>query len=292
MLREKFIEYLRVERRYAQHTITAYKSDLEQFFIYINQCYGDIDMLEINHQHIRSWVVDLISSHHTNRSVNRKLSTLKSFCKFLLRENALTENPMDKVIAPKMSKRLPVYVEERQIEELLDAALFDETFEGARDRLMLEVFYSCGLRRSELNKLTWQNIDLHLKQIKVLGKGGKERIIPIDERLISRVNSFHSLCKTMDIQSPFLFTTRVGDTLNEKALYSIVKHYLSRIPGLEKKSPHVLRHSFATHLSNHGADLNAIKELLGHSNLAATQVYTHNSIEKLKKTFKQAHPRS
>jgi integrase/recombinase XerC len=191
-----------------------------------------------------------------------------------------------------MSKRLPVYVEERQIDELLNAAFFDDSFEGTRDRLMLEIFYSCGLRRSELNKLTWQSIDLHLKQIKVLGKGGKERIIPIDERLIGRTTNFHALCKTMEIQSAFLFTTRVGELLNEKALYSIVKHYLSRIPGLEKKSPHVLRHSFATHLSNHGADLNAIKELLGHSNLAATQVYTHNSIEKLKKTFKQAHPRS
>ncbi len=292
MLRDKFIQYLLVERRYAQHTLTAYKSDLEQFFIFINQTYGELDIQVISHQHIRSWVVDLVNSNHSNRSVNRKLSTLKSFYKFLLKENVLSENPMEKVTAPKMSKRLPVFVEERQIEELLNASFFDDSFEGFRDRLMLEILYSCGLRRSELNNLTWQQVDFHLKQIKVLGKGGKERIIPIDPSLIVRLVQFQEQQKTLEIHSPFLFTTRVGELLNAKSIYSIVKHYLSRIPGLEKKSPHVLRHTFATHLSNHGADLNAIKELLGHSNLAATQVYTHNSIEKLKKTFKQAHPRS
>lgn len=292
MLRDKFIEYLLVERRYAQHTLTAYKSDLEQFFIFINQTYGQTELNSITHQHIRTWVVDLVNTHHSNRSINRKLSTLKSFYKFLLKIDALNENPMEKVTAPKLSKRLPVYVEERQIETLLDAAFFDDTFEGYRDRLILEVLYSCGLRRSELNNLTWQQVDTSLTQIKVIGKGGKERIIPVDKSLIVRFEQLKEMSKDLDFKSDFVFTSRVGDILNAKTIYTIVKHYLSRIPGLEKKSPHVLRHTFATHLSNHGADLNAIKELLGHSNLAATQVYTHNSIEKLKKTFKQAHPRS
>lgn len=292
MLREKFIEYLLVERRYAQHTITAYKSDLEQFFIFIQMNYGEMDIATISHQHIRTWVVELVAKETSTRSVNRKLSTLKSYYKFLLKEGVVEHSPMDKINPPKVSKRLPVYVEERQLSALLNKEIFDDSFEGFRDCLILETLYACGLRRSELHQLQVTSFDKFLKQIKVLGKGGKERIIPVESSLLNRLDAFLVKRVELGIDNPFLMTNRIGEQLNEKAIYSIVKHYLSRIPGLEKKSPHVLRHTFATHLSNHGADLNAIKELLGHSNLAATQVYTHNSIEKLKKTFKQAHPRS
>ncbi len=294
MMTAEFLQYLQFEKRYSKHTLTAYGEDLKQFFIFINSSYGEMDDKQINHQHIRSWLVNLVNEKNNAKTINRKLSTLKSYFKFLLKQNVVERNPMQKVVAPKIAKRLPVFVEEKSMNNLLEHVQFTNDFSGLRDKLTIELLYNCGFRRSEIINLTISNINLHQLQIKVLGKGNKERIVPFNNQLLPMIKEYLQQRNQLEAAAvhDFLLVMNNGKKMYEKFVYNLVKKYLNLVTTIEKKSPHVLRHSFATHLSNEGADLNAIKELLGHSSLAATQVYTHNTIEKLKKAFQQAHPRA
>lgn len=289
-----FLKYLELEKRFSAHTIKAYQSDLFQFFAYLEETYSLTSILEVRHFHIRAWVVELMQNKITPRSINRKLSTLKTYFKFLKRRKEIQENPMLKVIAPKVGKRLPVVVKEIELENLFEKINFGEGYAAVRDEMVMEMLYSTGMRRSELINLTPNDLDFFNNQVKVLGKGNKERLIPFARPLADRLKNY------LDIRNDefglslteSLFLTEKGKEMYPKLVYNLVKKYLSQITTVEQRSPHVLRHSFATHLSNNGADLNAIKELLGHSSLAATQVYTHNSIEKLKKVYQQAHPKA
>ena len=289
-----FLQYLEFEKRFSPHTISAYKSDLEQFHVFLKLTYEIEQAKEVGHIHIRAWIVELIQNKITPRSINRKLSTLKTYFKFLKKRKEITQNPLLKVIAPKVGKRLPVVVKELEIENLFEQIDFGKGYPAARDEMIMELLYSTGMRRSELIQLTPNNIDFHLQQIKVLGKGNKERLIPFAKKLNDHLKSYLLVRNeefSLNSSDP-LFLTNKGQKLYPKFVYNLVKKYLSHVTTVEQRSPHVLRHSFATHLSGNGADLNAIKELLGHSSLAATQVYTHNSIEQLKKVYQQAFPKA
>jgi integrase/recombinase XerC len=289
-----FVQYLELEKRYSPHTITAYRADLEQFGEFARQMYGVEEIASVSHLYVRAWVVQLIQSGVKARSINRKLSSLKTFFKFLKRSGKVEQSPMTRVVAPKVGKRLPVYVQEQDLDALFKRIPFNESFEGTRDFLILELLYTAGLRRSELIGLKNENLDLVSRQLRVKGKGGKERLIPLMDRVVEDIMIYRRWRTEQfpDAGVPELLLTDKGRPLYPKFVYNLVKRYLSIVTTLEKKSPHVLRHSFATHLSEHGADLNAIKELLGHSSLAATQVYTHNSIERLKNVYRQAHPKA
>lgn len=294
MKQDAFFKYMQYEKRSSPHTITAYKKDIEQFFDYLKQHYPETDIADIDHLQIRSWMVELLSNGITPRSTNRKLSSLKSYFKYLRKNNHIEHDPMLKVVAPKVGKRLPTIVEEKQLKQLFEQVKFSDDFIGQRDRLIIDLLYSTGMRRSELVNLTIDNIDLSQQQLKVLGKGNKERLIPFGVKLRDFVQTY------LDIRThtfPYadsrrLLLNKKGENVNAQLVYNVVKKYLSAVTTAEKKSPHVLRHSFATHLANNGADINAIKELLGHANLAATQIYTHNSIDQLKKVYEQAHPKA
>lgn len=242
--------------------------------------------------HIRAWVVDGLEKGWSPRAINRKLSCLKSFFRFLLQRGWVDQNPMRKVTAPKVGKALPVFVREEHLAQLLDETPFGDDFSGVRNRLVLELLYHTGLRRAELIDLSPEAFDFHRMQIRVKGKGGKERIIPMLPELAGRVQAYLRLRReTFDALPPQLLLTDKGQPMYPKFVYLLVHRHLSTVTTVEKRSPHVLRHSFATHLSNKGADINAVKELLGHSSLAATQIYTHNAIEKLKEVYQQAHPK-
>lgn len=286
-----FFDYLAYEKRYSIHTITSYKNDLSQFILYINPQQEDLDIAEVNYQQIRAWVSVLIKNKIAARSVNRKLSSLKSFFKFLQRQQVIEINPMSKISGPKTPKRLPVFVDEHQMEDLFTEIVFEEGFNGMRDKLILDLFYQTGIRRSELTHLKEVDVDLFNSTIKVLGKRNKERIIPISLSLKRNLESYLRVKQELNLSNMMLLVSEKGHTLSDQSVYRSVKKYLSQITTIQKKSPHVLRHTFATHLLNNGADINAVKDLLGHANLSATQIYTHNTIEKLKKSYKQAHPR-
>ncbi|HRG00738.1 MAG: site-specific tyrosine recombinase/integron integrase [Bacteroidia bacterium] len=288
---DSFFDYLTYEKKYSAHTINSYKNDINQFLEFINHQQDSISISEINYQQIRAWVASLIKEKIASRSVNRKLSSLKSFFKYLQRQQIIDINPMSKISGPKTPKRLPVFVDEHQMEDLFSEVQFEEGFDGIRDRLILDLFYQTGIRRSELTHLKEVDVDLFNSTIKVLGKRNKERIIPISLDLKRNLESYLQVKKEQNLSNPMLLVSEKGHTLSEQKVYTIVKKYLSQVTTIQKKSPHVLRHTFATHLLNNGADINAVKDLLGHANLSATQVYTHNTIEKLKKSYKQAHPR-
>jgi integrase/recombinase XerC len=290
---QSFLSYIEYERRYSKHTLESYGNDLEQFYFYLKSEYQKEDLELATHLEIRSWIVQMMEHKISPRSINRKLSTLKSFFKFLMRKGVVKKSPLSKVLAPKTSKRLPVFVEKAGIEKLLTDIEFTDDFEGMRDKMILDLFYNTGMRRSELNNLRETDIDSYNSQIKVLGKGNKERIIPIQPQLRVALREYIEV-KNQSIATPsiYLFVNREGKLLNPSNIYQIVKKYLNLITTIDKKSPHVLRHTFATHLMNNGADINAVKELLGHASLAATQVYTHNTIDKLKNIYKQAHPKA
>lgn len=288
---DSFFDYLTYEKKYSAHTINSYKNDINQFLEFINPQQDSISISEINYQQIRAWVASLIKEKIASRSVNRKLSSLKSFFKYLQRQQIIDINPMSKISGPKTPKRLPVFVDEHQMEDLFSEVQFEEGFDGIRDRLILDLFYQTGIRRSELTHLKEVDVDLFNSTIKVLGKRNKERIIPISLDLKRNLESYLQVKKEQNLSNPMLLVSEKGHTLSEQKVYTIVKKYLSQVTTIQKKSPHVLRHTFATHLLNNGADINAVKDLLGHANLSATQVYTHNTIEKLKKSYKQAHPR-
>ncbi len=291
-----FIQYLRYERRVSENTVKAYQLDLNQFVQYMEDKLDIKKLTDVGGGDIRTWVLTLLEDDtHTARSVNRKISALKAFYRHALRTGRVTINPMLQIHAPKFQQPLPAYVEQKEMERLFTADLFEDSFEGIRDRTILELFYSTGIRLSELLNLRKKDIDFHQASIKVLGKRNKERIIPIGPKMIELLTSYieyYSEKLLTNTENNYIFVAADGTPLYPKAVYRIVRKYLDMVTTLDKRSPHVLRHTFATHMLNNGADLNAIKEILGHSSLAATQVYTHNSMEQLKSIYKQAHPRA
>jgi len=287
----QFVDFLRYEKRYSENTVISYKSDLESFRQFMIVQYNFDSVLLIKHIHVRSWIVSMMQASYTPKSINRKISSLKSYFKYLKRKKEIKKNPMLKIVSPKVGKRLPEYVQESKMSELLNQPLEELEFSEMRDFLIVEMLYITGMRRSELINLKVSDIDFLNRQIKVLGKGNKERLIPIDDAFFAKIKDYLVLRKFEEMD-PNLFLTDKGKKMYEKLVYNIVKALLTTITSSKKKSPHVLRHSFATHLSNNGAELNAIKELLGHANLAATQIYAHNSIEQLKEVYKSAHPKA
>jgi integrase/recombinase XerC len=287
-----FLSYLQFEKRYSAHTITAYSNDLIQFFDFIESQYDKFELEQVSGTMVRTWLASLKEAELTGKSLNRKISSLKSFFKFQIQKGLLTKSPMETVTSPKISKRLPAFVAENDIEQLLLNLSFAEGWKGFTEKMVIQLFYATGMRLSELIQCKQNNVDLGKKQIKVLGKGNKERILPINAELALELKKYIQQKPAEAEGVPNLFVTEKGKPLQPRAVYTFVKFYLSQVTTLQKKSPHVLRHSFATHLMNNGADLNAVKELLGHSSLAATQVYTHNTIEKLKEVFAKAHPKA
>ncbi len=291
---QPFIDYLKFEKRYSEHTVRSYGDDLEAFFAFIRDGFGELGSGEISSSLVRSWLASLKDQGLSSRSINRKISTLKSFYKHQLRTGVLEKSPMTPVISPKISKRLPVYVEQRDTETLFSHMDFGDDWNGLTDRLLLSLLYQTGMRLNELVNLKAGQVDSGNRTLKVLGKGNKERIIPISPVLAAEIAEY-SRRKLSDFEVPdrtYLLVGKSGKKLYSKYVYRAVKKYLGQVTTIDKKSPHVLRHTFATHLMNSGADLNSVKELLGHASLAATQVYTHNTIEKLKDVYKKAHPKA
>ncbi len=283
-----FINYIKSEKRFSKHTITSYETDLNQFFNYIKAECQITNPKDVSFKLIRNWISSLLENNLKSSSVNRKISSLKSYYKFLLVSNHVETNPTLKLISPKSSKRLPVFVEKDNMDSLFDKDFFEDNYEGKRDKLIIELFYFTGMRLSELINIKTTDIDKVNSQIKVIGKRNKERLIPITFNTLKDLNEFINF---YEIEN-YLFTEANGKKMYSKKVYRIVNKYLAKISSIKKKSPHVLRHSFATHMLNNGADINAIKEILGHANLSATQIYTHNSIKKLKNVHKQAHPKA
>ncbi|MFN6245198.1 MAG: tyrosine-type recombinase/integrase [Chitinophagaceae bacterium] len=287
-----FLAYLQFEKRYSLHTITAYSNDLVQFFDFIETQYDKVPLEQISGSMVRSWLAGMKETEMTGKSLNRKISSLKSFFKFQIRQERLAKSPMETVISPKITKRLPAFVAEQDMEQLLANLSFAEGWKGYTEKMVIQLFYATGMRLSELILCKESQLDASKSVIKVLGKGNKERILPISKNLAQELVQYMQEKPALAKGNPHLFVTEKGKSLQARAVYSFVKFYLSQVTTLQKKSPHVLRHSFATHLMNNGADLNAVKELLGHASLAATQVYTHNTIEKLKEVFAKAHPKA
>jgi len=294
MLLKAFLDYLLLEKKYSQLTVNAYKKDIETFLNFINEEDQTATIKQVHYSQIRSWIVSLVQKDITNRSINRKISALNSFYKFLLKIEEVNLNPLSKHKALKTSKKVQIPFSEKEIATVLDQINHDQDFEGLRNKLIIEMFYSTGIRRIELINIKLKDVDLINKTVKILGKRNKERIIPLLPMIINSVNSYKlERSKLVTItDNEYLFLTKKGVKIYETLVYRIINDYFSKASSKAKKSPHILRHSFATHLLNEGAELNAVKELLGHSSLAATQVYTHNSIAELKKVYAKAHPRS
>lgn len=289
-----FFKYLQYEKRYSPHTLTSYHTDLGQFAGYLKEVYQITDAAEADHTIIRSWILTLVQNNIKPRSINRKIACLRSYYKFLLAQERVKANPMLRIKAPKATKKLPGFVQEEPFNNLLDSFTFEDNFEGQRDRLILEFLYGTGIRLAELVNIAPSDIETRAKTVRVLGKGNKERIVPLNDSLLLALDAYQTEKKRFfgDNNSVKLLVTNKARPLYPKFVYRVVKKYISLITTSEHNSPHVLRHSFATHLLNKGADLNAIKDLLGHASLAATQVYTHNSIEQLKSIFEKAHPKA
>ena len=290
---ESFVQYLSLERRFSPHTLTAYRSDLTNFVAHCTEHQCLTSVAEVRHLHIRTWVIALMESGQSSRSIQRYLSCLKTYFNYLRKRGLLDKDPMLKVVAPKSGKRLPVYVQEHQMTGLFTHAEFAEHYGGQRDRLVLEILYASGMRSNELSNLKINDIDTERMVFRVSGKGNKQRMIPFAHYLSDLLSIFLDTRRATfpATDEAWLFLNRKGERLSSSSIYHIVHKYLSAVTTVEQRSPHVLRHSFATHLSNRGADLNAIKELLGHSSLSATQVYTHNSVQRLIEVYAQAHPK-
>lgn len=297
---QAFLGYLRFEKRYSPHTITSYQNDLEQFSAFLTSQFDAPEIDKITAPLIRSWLAELKGDDMTGKSINRKISTLKSFFKYMIKQGVIKQTPMTVIVSPKTSKRLPSFVADKDMHKLLDEKspenkgneMFSDDWQGRTQKLVIQLFYNTGMRLSELANLTEGQLDAAYSQVKVLGKGNKERIIPINKELLRDLQSYilEKPVKLPGVEN--IFVNDKGKALYTRYIYKLVNDKLGNVTTIDKKSPHVLRHSFATHLMNNGADLNAVKELLGHASLAATQVYTHNTIEKLKEVYKNAHPKA
>lgn len=291
---QSFLDYLKFEKRYSPYTIISYQTDLHDFFNYLDTHYGGFSLQDINAGFVRSWLANLKAKGLTSKSIRRKISSLSSFFKFQLKSGVMETTPMANVIAPKINRRLPVFVKENETKELMQSlSAATEDWKTLNAKMLLTLFYNTGMRLSELINLREKQLDAARSHIKVLGKGNKERVIPVSREVLDNIQSYQQLKKKQFEKTDDVFlVTEKGKKLYPKYAYLLVNKYLGQAGTLDKKSPHVLRHTFATHLMNSGADLNAVKELLGHSSLASTQVYTHNTIEKLKDVYKKAHPKA
>lgn len=291
---QSFLDYLKFEKRYSFHTLTSYTTDLIEFYDYAEIQFGATALKDTTSAFVRSWLASLKDKGLSSKSLNRKISSLKSFFKYHMKTGAIVSTPMDKVISPKIGKRLPVFVKEedtRMLLETLNSAA--EDWKSLNAKMLVIIFYATGMRLSELINLSENQIDFSREQIKVLGKGNKERVIPVSREVIAAIRNYQQLKnKEFEGMNNSLLVTERGKKLYPRYAWKLVNQVLGEASTLDKKSPHVLRHTFATHLMNNGADLNAVKELLGHSSLASTQVYTHNTIEKLKDIHKKAHPKA
>jgi integrase/recombinase XerC len=286
---QEFENYLRQEKRYSAHTCLAYMQDLQQFSVYAN-CSTLVDWQEQNSAIIRGWMVAMLENGISKRSVNRKLAALRTFFKWLKKEGKLNENPMTRIQGPKGEKRLPIFVKEAELDVQKLNALFPTDFEGLRNQLIIELFYQTGMRLTELIEL--KEATINSQHIKVLGKRNKERLIPISTELYQKINHYRSAKSALGLTHPNLLLRPNGKALYPQLVYRMVKEVIGTLSGVEKRSPHVLRHTFATHMLNNGAGLETLKDLLGHANLSATQVYTHNSFAQLRKAYGSAHPRA
>lgn len=280
---------MKIEKRYSIHTLVSYESDLIQFDNYLTNVYDGVSLTSVEMIHVRSYMVELLELHLAKSSVARKISTIKSLYKFLKKEQIINSSPVQLLETPKIDKRLPTFIKEDEIASLFEEFKFEDSFTGKRDKLILVLLYQTGIRLSEIIGLN--NKDVRAQEIKVLGKRNKERIIPLSSITNSLVIEYMKIKNDLFQESKPFFITDKGNKLYEKFVYRKVNYYLSKVSSKQKKSPHILRHTFATHMLNNGADLNAIKEILGHENLSATQVYTHNTFQKLKSIHKQSHPR-
>lgn len=290
---QAFLDYIIFEKRYSANTAIAYKEDLDQFLGYLEKTYDILQLTDILPIYIRSWLAKMMEDGLSARSVNRKISTLKAFFKYQIRTGNLKVTPMATVISPRISKRLPVFVEQKDTDMLLGEIDFGDDFEGKTHRLIIELLYTTGIRRDELINIKEADVDTSGQMLKVLGKGNKERLIPLSNYIMGRIKDYIlSKQEVESADSQFLLISSKGKKLYPKYVYLIVRKYLALVTTIQKKSPHILRHTFATHLTNKGADINAVKELLGHASLAATQVYTHNTIDRLKEVHKKSHPKA
>jgi integrase/recombinase XerC len=292
--KNKFHDYLLLEKNYSQHTVTAYLNDIGFFESFLSSEYDDDNLITVNYNQIRSWIVSLSDDGISNSSINRKISSLKSFYKFLLKTKQIGASPLLKHKALKSPKKIQIPFSEKELDMVLNHITYKEGFEGTRDKLIVDLFYTTGIRRTELINLKIQNIDLSNQTIKVLGKRNKERIIPILPIIGEQIKKYlyeRSLLQEVK-EDEYFFLLLNGVKLNDSFVYRLINYYFSNVSEKVKKSPHILRHTFATHLLNNGADINSVKELLGHSSLASTQVYTHNSLAELQKVYNNAHPRN
>lgn len=292
-LLEDFSEYMGLIKKRSQHTVISYRNDILSLISYVSEQYEIEEIDAVNHLIIRSWIVKLKSEGISNSSINRKISALKSFFKYLIKRELVLTNPLAKVQTLKNSKRLPAFVPKKKMNYLLENPIGDRAFKDLRDELIIDLLYLTGIRRSELQNLKFTDINSARTEMKVLGKGNKERICPITSKVLKKIETYKAAMAEEfgSLDHNFVIVTNKGKKAYPKLIFNVVTKKLKTINGSEKTSPHVLRHTFATHLSSNGAELNAVKELLGHASLAATQVYTHNNIERLKREYKRAHPK-
>jgi len=289
---KSFFDYLEIEKKYSSNTIEAYRNDLNVFARYLSDEFDVTNINNTNYSYIRSWIVDLVNKGISNRSINRKITSLNSYFKFVLKIDLINENPLTNHKALKTQKKIQLPFSENEMLNVLDLDNYEDNFTGVRDRLIIDLFYTTGIRRIELIQLMISDLNINNKHIKVLGKRNKERIIPLIDSTINILNKYLSYRDELKSDETFLFITNKGKPVYEKLIYRIINKYFDTISTKVKKSPHIIRHSFATHLLNNGADLNSVKDLLGHSSLAATQVYTNRSIDEIKKVFAKSHPRN
>ena len=294
MLLNSFLAYLQHERNYSAHTIQSYRNDILSFELFArNECVKELHTASA--KDVRRWIAQLSEQKLSEKTINRKIASLKSFYKFLLKTETITQNPLENINGMKVKRKVPVPFSQEEMNRLFDLNVFPDDFEGIRNKLMINLLYSTGIRRAELIGIKEKDIDFHKKELKVTGKRNKQRIIPLLNNVLMMIKDYINAKNEYFEQTEvneYLLVTKKGKKIYEMLVYRVINSYLSSVSVKHKKSPHMLRHTFATHLLNNGADLNAIKELLGHSSLAATQVYTHNSIQKLKNVYKNAHPRS
>tara|TARA_B100001287_G_scaffold274495_1_gene279915 strand:+ start:323 stop:1207 length:885 start_codon:yes stop_codon:yes gene_type:complete len=286
---KNFLDYLTIEKRYSVHTTVSYRNDLNQFNVYLSESYSGLEFHKVEMIHVRSYMVHLLESKLAKSTVARKVSTIKSLYKFMKKEQLISSSPIHLLETPKLDSRLPVFLKEEEVVNLFEEFKFEDSFSGKRDKMILYLFYQTGIRLSELIGL--KDVDVRNGELKVLGKRNKERTIPLSNNIQPLIDQYINLKHELGFKKKYFFVNDNGNKLYEKFVYRKVNYYLSMVSSKQKKSPHILRHTFATHMLNNGADLNSIKEILGHENLSATQVYTHNTFQKLKSIHKQSHPR-